>query len=93
MSTTWFEDRSVCPAVPGEGDEGGHKPTDRDATDKEPGLLEMLSLSGWRRLALETLGLLAAIGALWYYWGPPAHFAGGRPGWLRRRDLFGVVAR
>jgi hypothetical protein len=69
MSTTWFEGRSVFPAVPREGDEGCSKPTDRDATDKEPGLLEMLSLSGWRWLALETLGLLAAIAALkhWFF--------------------------
>ncbi len=37
--------------------------------DPEPGLLEMLSLSGWRRLTLEILLLLAAIAALrhWFF--------------------------
>ena len=65
MSTTWFENRSVFPAVPGDGDESGYRSRDRG----EPGLLEMLSLSGWRWLALEPLGLLAAIAALrhWFF--------------------------
>jgi hypothetical protein len=35
----------------------------RTAAEKEPGLLDMLSLSSWRKLTLETLAILAAIAA------------------------------
>jgi hypothetical protein len=83
MSTTWFENRSVFPAIPRDGDESGHRSTDRGATDGEPSLLEMLSLSGWRGLALETLGLLSAIAALRHWFFADAELTGIlHPYWL-----------
>jgi len=65
MSTTSIEDRFVLPAVPRDCEVGaGYGPKDHCAAGGEPRLLEMLSLSHWQRLTLETLAFLASIAAL-----------------------------
>ena len=48
-------------------DEGRYGPSDGCAATSEPGLLEMLSLSDWRKFTLETLVLLALITVLQHW--------------------------
>src|SRR5260221_367455 len=65
MSTTSIEARSLFPAIAQNSD----KHVDQQANDSsaalgEPRLLEILSLSGWRTLLLETVALLALLAAL-----------------------------
>jgi len=76
MSTTSIDEDSAFPVASPDHGEGArhashHKLRDSRAGDAEPGLLEMLSLSSWRTLALETAGLFVAIAALkhWFFGG------------------------
>ena len=70
MSTTSIGGRFVFPAIArARGKHTGQEPGDGCGARREPGLLEILSLSGWRMLTLETLSLLVLIAALrhWYF--------------------------
>jgi K+-sensing histidine kinase KdpD len=62
MSTTSIKNGFVVPAVPRDCREaGGDRASDGGAAHREPPLLEMLSLAGWRKLVLETFVFLAVI--------------------------------
>src|SRR6202171_39158 len=62
MSTPSIKNGFVVPAVPRDCREaGGDRASDGGAAHREPPLLEMLSLGGWRKLVLETFVFLAVI--------------------------------
>jgi hypothetical protein len=69
-------------ALPGErlerGDGAGEASKGRRAANQEPGLLEFLSLSRWRRLTLDTLALLLGL-ALLRHWLPVGDGVAGMP--------------
>ena len=62
MSTTSIKSDFVVPASTREHSDGsGYKFADVSTAHRDPRILEMLGLAGWRKLALETFALLAVI--------------------------------
>src|SRR3954469_19623705 len=84
MSTTSTEARSLFPAIAQDGEKNaGQEVSDFCATPAEPRLLEILSLSNWRTLLLETAALLALLAALRHWFFEPTQIPGmPHPYWL-----------